>query len=589
MDPKLESQLLKWNDEIPSDNEAVDSDSDIDEAPSDHVEENTESEQSDEVDADPTVLNVAEISRAVPVMLGKNGMEWLKHKPHQIKTKTARANIITKLPGVKPIAKHATKILDCWRLFFSNEVIENLVTYTNQKLRTMGPSYKRERDCPLTDFDEMNAFVGILYMAGVLRGQHLHTFNLWCSDGTAPEFFAAVMSERRFHTILRAIRFDDSDTRAERRGNDNLAPIRELFEHINQRCSACYTVGIYTTIDEMLEGFRGRCKFRQYISNKPAKYGIKIYSLTDAKTFYTCNMEIYAGKQPDGPYNVPNDASNVVKRLISPINNSGRNITMDNYFTSVPLVNDLYNNHKLTVVGTLRKNKPHIPADLLSVKNRPVCSSMFAFGSGENKTLMVSYVPKRNKNVLLLSSYHDDDSIDPDSKEAFKPEIITFYNSTKGGVDVVDRMKSEYSVTRKSNRWPFTIFCTLLNITTINSQIIYAANTQIILKRRLYITELAKQLTRPQLLKRAQLSSLSIPLRQKISNVIGREHMDNPVRQQGNIQTKPRCKYCPLRKNRFTQHNCETCSNPICKEHTATTTYICGECFRKNADEDYDS
>lgn len=45
-----------------------------------------------------------------------------------------------------------------------------------------------------------------------------------------------------------------------------------------------------------------------------------------------------------------------------------------------------------------------------------------------------------------------DDSIDPDTGDKYKPEVITFYNSTKGGVDVVDQMKTEYNVTRKSNR-----------------------------------------------------------------------------------------------------------------------------------------
>ncbi|KAJ8948622.1 hypothetical protein NQ314_008386 [Rhamnusium bicolor] len=259
---------------------------------------------------------------------------------------------------------------------------------------------------------------------------------------------------------------------------------------------------------------------------------------------------------------------------------------MDNYFISVPLANDLYKNHKLTVVGTVRKNKPDIPAELLHVKNRPLYSSIFAYGKHSNKCVMTSYVPKKRKNVILLSTYHDDDSIDKEIGDVCKPEIITFYNSTKGGVDVVDRLKSEYSVTRKSNRWPFIIFCTLLNIATINSQIIYRNNTQIILRRRAYITGLAKLLTASHLQRRASIPFLNIPLRQKITNVLGKKE---PVTQptQSNRQTKTRCKFCPLRKNRFTQHTCSMCNNPICKEHTSTTTYICCECSNKN--QDYDS
>lgn len=73
----------------------------------------------------------------------------------------------------------------------------------------------------------------------------------------------------------------------------------------------------------MLEAFRGRCKFRQYIANKPAKYGIKIYALVDARTFFTNNLGIYPGKQPQGEYDLGNDVANVVKRMTKTIDKSG--------------------------------------------------------------------------------------------------------------------------------------------------------------------------------------------------------------------------------------------------------------------------
>lgn len=52
------------------------------------------------------------------------------------------------------------------------------------------------------------------------------------------------------------------------------------------------------TVDEQLVAFRGRCPFKQYIPSKPAKYGIKIWTLCDSKTSYVWKLQIYIGKDP---------------------------------------------------------------------------------------------------------------------------------------------------------------------------------------------------------------------------------------------------------------------------------------------------
>ena len=75
---------------------------------------------------------------------------------------------------------------------------------------------------------------------------------------------------------------------------DKQAVMREFLE-FNENCQKVYSVGEYITIDKKIEKFCGQCSFRQYIPNKPAKYGIKIFALVDSKTFHSYNMEIYAG------------------------------------------------------------------------------------------------------------------------------------------------------------------------------------------------------------------------------------------------------------------------------------------------------
>ena len=94
-------------------------------------------------------------------------------------------------------------------------------------------------------------------------------------------------------------------------------------------------------MDEKLLAFRGRCSFRQYLPSKPAKYGVKVFALVDVKNAYTFNREIYAGIQPVGPYRCSNSAEDIVVRLVEPVVGTNRNITADNWFSSVSLAKKL--------------------------------------------------------------------------------------------------------------------------------------------------------------------------------------------------------------------------------------------------------
>lgn len=392
--------------------------------------------------------------------LGKDRVtKWQKREPNRA-VRSKSQNIINFIPGVTNLARHAITVLEAWLLFFPQNVIDGIVHCTNIYISQCRERYSRERDARDTTSTEIKALIGLLYLAGVLRSSHLIVDDLWANDCAGVEFFRNVMSLKRFQFLLRCLRFDDVTTRIERKKEDKFAPIRAVFDGFVSRCQQFYVMGVCVTIDEMLESFRGRCAFRQYIKNKPAKYGIKIFSMVDANTYYTFNMETYVGTQPNGPYQADNSASEVVKRLVRPILGSGRNLTTDNWFTSVPLAKYLYK-EKITIVGTIRKNKREIPLDFISVKNRGQYSSLFGFSK---EGTLVSYVPKKGKVVLLLSTMHNDSAIDQDTGEKKKPSIITFYNKTKGGVDKVDEMKARYSVSRKSARWPLTVFFTLLNI-----------------------------------------------------------------------------------------------------------------------------
>ena len=78
---------------------------------------------------------------------------------------------------------------------------------------------------------------------------------------------------------------------------------------------------------------------------------------------------------------------------------------------------------------------------------RKVNSTMFAFSP---PIMMASYCSKYNKVVLMASSMHDDKVAE---EEPHEPDIILYYNETKGGVDTVDQMVRNYSCYVTTRRW----------------------------------------------------------------------------------------------------------------------------------------
>ncbi|XP_030750072.1 piggyBac transposable element-derived protein 4-like [Sitophilus oryzae] len=297
------------------------------------------------------------------------------------------------------------------------------------------------------------------------------------------------MSQRRFEFLISCLRFDNKRNRIERTKLDKFAHIRAVFDKFIDNCKAAYSPSEYLTIDEKLESFRGRCSFRQYMPNKRAKYGIKIHALVDARSYYVVNMEPYVGQQPEDPFRVSNSPKDIVDRLVIPVSGTKRNITFDNWYTSYELMVHLRDVHKLTAVGTIRKNKPHIPPEFLNTRNREFNSSLFGF---QKDYTLVSYYPKKGKVALLLSSLHHDNTVDINSERIYH-EVWSQNgtNITKCGVDVVDEMSATYNVARQSRRWPLTVFFSLLNNAGINSQIIYRENNDgLQMTRRLSLKEL---------------------------------------------------------------------------------------------------
>lgn len=504
-------------------------------------EEGSETEQ-EGCDEDPD-----DIPENTNFYLGKDGLtKWYK-TPRQTRVRRGAHNIITHLPGVIGVARAAKSSVECWNCLFTDDILTDIVKYTNQYIDIIKENFDRERDARHTDLVELRAFIGLLYLAGVYKANRLCLEELWGKDDDGIAKFKLVMNIKRFKFLIRCLRFDDRETRSARKELDRLAPIRDVFTKFVHNCQKSYSLG------------------------------------ENAKMFYSYNMEIYAGKQNEGPFCISNKASDVVKRLVEPLFGTGRNITADNWFTQVSLLNEL-KQKKLSYVGTIRKNRRELPTDFIATRGRAQYSSTFGFSS-EGNTL-VSYIPRKNKNVLLVSSLHGEQAIDISTEEQHKPEIITFYNSTKLGVDIIDKMCASYSVSRNVKRWPMVIFFAMLNVGSINCQVIHMGNGLEALKRRIFIKQLANELMLGLLVQRS-LKSIGMPLnlQQRLSRYAPTHEQQNE-NDDDEPQIPPkrrRCEMCTLEthKRRLSKHECKKCHQATCLSHAV---FMCPPCYKREVE-----
>ncbi|XP_033298750.1 piggyBac transposable element-derived protein 4-like [Bombus bifarius] len=83
---------------------------------------------------------------------------------------------------------------------------------------------------------------------------------------------------------------------SERLQTDKFALISEIWNRFIRNSQVCYKPYENISIDEQLFPTKARCRFTQYIPNKPHKFGIKFWLAVDVQTKYILNSFPYMGK-----------------------------------------------------------------------------------------------------------------------------------------------------------------------------------------------------------------------------------------------------------------------------------------------------
>lgn len=185
---------------------------------------------------------------------------------------------------------------------------------------------------------------------------------------------------------------------------------------------------------------------------------------------------------------------------------------------------------------------------------------------------LISHVPKKSKAVCLVSSMHHCESVDENTG---KPEIIAYYNSTKGGVDEIDKKCSIYTCSRRTRRWPMVIFYRMLDISTVNAHVLYQADGANAIERGQFIKILARNTVLQHMQRRVYNTHIPRDIRINLARILGSDLPPEPQNSENIPKTRKTCSSCPPKLNRKSNYQCVSCKKHVCLQ---CAKQLCPDC-----------
>lgn len=342
---------------------------------------------------------------------------------------------------------------DYYNLFINDTCLELIATETNRY------ALNKEIGFNPTTKDEIQKLLALFIQMGYVTMPTLDDY--WSNDISigGHAICASIMTKNRFKKLMRCLHFCNNDDVEKIK----LYKIQKFVDLFIQQCQLLYRPMEKVCINESLIPFSGRISFRQYIPNKRYKYGLKLFKLCTCIS-YTYNLAIYCGKEQQPTKG--SVAENMVLKLMNGLENQGRTLYTDNWYTSVRLAKTLLQK-KTNLIGTVRKNRGFIK-DVITVKLK----KEEHIAQQDNQGIIQGIKWQDKREVLMLSTVYDD------SKTDNKPEVIVDYNHGKTYIDISDQLASYSPYLRKTYKWYMQIFFHITcQIAVVNALKLYEVQT----------------------------------------------------------------------------------------------------------------
>jgi len=368
--------------------------------------------------------------------------------------------------------------IEFFQLFFGDGIFEELCDLTDIHYNQKHKSKHKKRDShhrrwQKSDLSSMKCYFGILLYMGIVQkptiGHYWRTSQLFGSKG-----ISQLMNEEHWQDINSNLYFIDEEVKSDE--SDPLYKIQPLIKHIISVSQEYYSPEKNLTIDESMIRFRGRSKFKVYMSLKPIRFGFKAYVLAESSSGYMLNWKLHEGKK--------STLKEIVEYLTSPYKERNHIIYMDRFYTTISVIERLHETG-FGFYGAIMKRRAQVEPKVKSqVDSLEKHKSLFFVSSDRNKILIIWM---DSKKVHIISSIGDDshseikrkrDKKGPESILASCPNNIRTYSQHSRGVDLLDQMIGYYNLDLCSRKWYKPIVIHLLQIAVYNSYLLFRKTTQ---------------------------------------------------------------------------------------------------------------
>ena len=411
-------------------------------------------------------------------------------------------------PGVQLNAADNHTPLDLFKLFFSEDAVKTLCQNTNkQAARNIARGAKyRWVDVGV---DEFYRYIGLVFYMCMIKLDHISDYWRRNTIFSIP-FVAEVMARNRYQTISWNVHMSDpsedrvNDAKRGTSAHDKLFRLKPLMYTIQNACKAFYHPRRAIAVDERMVASKGHT-MRQYMKDKPTKWGFKLFVLADSSNGYTLGFSIYTGKNhfSTGQGLSYNSVMSLIDRAYL---GSGYHVYMDNFYTSPKLFNDLYAD-KFGACGTYRDFRKECPRTAVNALSKKSPRGTFRW-IRDGYLVFVKWMDSREVSVCsTIHPAHTGDTAKRRvkskqgvwSSQSFPcPTPVVEYNKFMGGVDLSDQLIQYYTTQHRTVKWYRKLFLHFLDIAATNAYLLHRELMQNMQKdsmtHKTFLEELTAQL-----------------------------------------------------------------------------------------------